>query len=65
MPNFLTNHKCNFKLLPNFSSQHFATIHQLLRLRQNTFCNQTLKYEAVLDCIEALIAKFHLASKPQ
>ena len=55
--------KYNFKLLTNFSSQHFASTHQLLHLRQNIFCNQSLQYTAVLDCMTALIVKLYSAIK--
>ena len=55
--------KYNFKQLTNCSSQHFANTHQRLHLRQNIFCNQSLQYTAVLDCMEALIAKLYLVAK--
>ena len=51
------------KLLTNYSLQHFANTHQLLHHRQNIFCNQSLQYTAVLDCMKALIAKLYLAAK--
>ena len=53
----------NFKLLTNCSSHHFANTHQRLHLRQNIFCNQSLQYTAVLDCMKALIAKLYFAAK--
>ena len=55
--------KYNFKLLTNFSSQHFANTHQRLHLRQNVFSNQSLQYTPVLDWMKALIAKLYLAAK--
>ena len=55
--------KYNFKLLTNFSSQHFANKHQRLHLRRNIFYNQSSQYTAVLDCMKALIAKLYLAAK--
>ena len=55
--------KHNFKLSTSCSLQHFAHTHQLLHLRKNIFCNQSLQYTAALDCMKGLIWKLYLATK--